>query len=238
MVMAAWQKRIYEESSRILLAEVPEQDANERISLLTVIAGVRPVALFLDMDEPNKSALARLLGKSQLFAVDAPGPTMAYTWESPYPNEITDLFRRDESSPALWVCSRRDDVRAVRMGLDQIAAGRLLCYPECCVAVNQQENAGFDIAVIGAYLRAFDGDPSRIAQALRDDRNVIVDWNDDNRVPRTMARYPFVQHIACESCLVTDASPTAALNSRYQEIAVVTDPQLHDYIVRLAKRSD
>src|SRR5689334_2289795 len=48
------QRRLHERAKGILLDETSQEDAHERIGLLTVIAGIRPVALFLSVEEPDR----------------------------------------------------------------------------------------------------------------------------------------------------------------------------------------
>jgi hypothetical protein len=79
----------------------------------------------------------------------------------------------------------------------------------------------------------------RIAQAWRENRRVHIDFRPKaaDRVPRTLALFPFVQHIACESCLGQGNTPTAALNSAYRDLVAEADPDLCDYLVVVARRS-
>jgi hypothetical protein len=120
--------------------------------------------------------------------------------------------------------------------VDQIAAGALLGYPQCCITAQQREKARFESAVIAGYIRDVGEDAEKIAGALLENRNVEIDWEDDYRVPRTTARFPFVQHIACGACLSSGSSPTAILNSQYRQLVEDVDRDLYDYLVRIAKR--
>ena len=120
------QRRLYELANRILLDESPQEDAHERVGLLTVIAGIRPVALFLGAEEADRLRLGWVLERSEVKPVTAPGPPTAYTWESQYRPEITLLFRDRDEAPALWLCGGPEHADAVRAGVDQIAAGVLL----------------------------------------------------------------------------------------------------------------
>jgi hypothetical protein len=112
--------------------------------------------------------------------------------------------------------------------VDQIAAGALLGYPQCCITVQQREKARFESAVIAGYIRDIGEDAEKIAAALLENRNVEINWEDDYRVPRTAARFPFVQHIACGMCLRSGSSPTAILNSQYRQLVENVDRDLYD----------
>jgi hypothetical protein len=166
-----------------------------------MIAGKRPVALFLGVEEADRLRLEWVFEHSEVKPVSAPGPPTAYTWESRYRPEITRLFRERDEVPALWLSCGPEHADAVRAGVDQIAAGALLGYPQCCIAAQQREKARFESAVIAGYIRDVGEDAEKIAGALLEKCNVEIDWEDDYRVPRTTARFPFVQHIACGACL-------------------------------------
>jgi hypothetical protein len=230
------QRRLHERANGILLDENCQEDAHERIGLLTVIAEIRPVALFLGVEEPDRIQLDRIFQNSEVKPIIAGRPGTAYTWESQYRPEITRLFRGRDDTPGLWLCRSSEHARAIGDGMDQVAAGILLGYPQCCVHAQQEEKARFESAVIAGYIRAFGEDAEKIAQALIENRKVEIDWEDDYRVPRTTARFPFVQHIACGVCLSSESSHTAILNSEYGDLVEDVDRHLSDYLLRIAKR--
>jgi hypothetical protein len=73
-----------------------------------------------------------------------------------------------------------------------------------------------------------------MADSLLKNFTVAIEWKDDKRVQRTTARFPFVQHIACEACLNGQSSPTAIVNSNYGQLVEGVDHYLYDYLLRLA----
>jgi hypothetical protein len=229
------QRRLYERARAILLDETPQEDAHERIGLLTVVAGIRPVALFLGVEDRSRLRLERVFRHSDVRALTAPGPTTTHTWEPSYPREITELFRKSDPRPALWLCRGSEHVTKVKGGINQVIVGKLLGYPDCCIDAHQAEKAKFESAVIAAYIRACGEDPQQIAQALLQNLRVEMEWEDDYRVPRTTARFPFVQHIACGACLSSESSPTAILNSEYRQLVEDVDRHLSHYLLRIAK---
>jgi hypothetical protein len=89
---------------------------------------------------------------------------------------------------------------------------------------------------VRGWTRQFGYDPERIAQAWHEDRKVRIEFEPKaaHRVPRTFASFPFVQYIACESCLGHGDTPTAALNSVYRNLVAESDPALCDYLVAVA----
>jgi len=236
MPLTGQQRQLYERASGIILDEIPQEDAHERVGLLTVIAGVRPVALFLGVEEPDRLELERVFQHSGVKPIIAPGPTTAYTWESHNRPEITSLFRNRDHTPGLWLCRGSEHALAISDGMDQIAAGVLLRYPQCCIDAQQLVKARFESAVIAGYIRAFGEDTEKITRAFLENRKVEIDWEDEYQVPRTAARFPFVQHIACGACLSSEASPTDILNSEYRHLVHDVDRHLSDYLLRMAKR--
>ena len=59
---------VWEEISGIPLTDAPNLDASEHVGLLTVIAGVRQVAFFLDVPDSEIKKLIRLLGQTHLIS--------------------------------------------------------------------------------------------------------------------------------------------------------------------------
>jgi hypothetical protein len=230
---------IWREISEILVSDAPNLDASEHVGLLTVIVGIRQVAVFLDVADLEAKKLVRLLGQVDLIAFVGRVPELVCTWESPHRAEITSIFRGKLQSSAFWVCRNKHDANAISKGIDQVAAGQLLGYPGCCIDALQQDNADFEDALVRGWTREFGDDPERIGQAWRENRKVHVEFEPKaaHRVPRTFALFPFVQHIACESCLGPGDTPTAGLNFAYRDLVAESDPALFDYLITVARRS-
>jgi hypothetical protein len=239
MALIKTSRQIWHEIRGILLNDAPNLDASEHVGLLTVIAGVRPFALFLDLADSEVKKLVGLLGQLHLISFVGRGPEPAYSWDSPHRPEITSIFRDVFESSAFWVCRNRDDAETIKKGLDDIATAKLLGYPGCCIDAHQQDNSDLEDALVRAWTREFGDNPERIAEAWRERREVRVEFEPKaaHRVPRTFASFPFVQHIACDLCLRKGATPTAALNSAYRDVVGKSDPALCDYLVAVARRS-
>jgi hypothetical protein len=238
MALTKKSREVWQEVSEIVLGDAPNLDASEHVGLLTVIAGIRQVALFLDVADLEVKKLVRLLGHVDLIAFVGRVPEPVCTWESPHRTEIASIFRGKSQSSAFWVCRNELDANTINNGINQVIAGRLLGYPECCIDAQQQDNADFEDALVRAWTRQFGGDPERIAQAWSENRKVRIEFEPKaaHRVPRTFALFPFVQHIACESCLGPGDTPTARLNSAYRDLVAESDPALCDYLITVAKR--
>lgn len=104
MVLVKRSRDVWEEVAGILLSDTPNLDASEHVGILTVIAGVRPVALLLDVADSDIKRLVRLLREIHLIAFVGRVPEPVCTWQSPHPVEITSIFRIGLESPAFWVC--------------------------------------------------------------------------------------------------------------------------------------
>ena len=229
-------KKEWRAVSGVLLNDDPRLDANEHVGLLTVIAGARQVAVFLDIAEEDREKLIPLLREVRLTPLVAMGPEPVHDWQSPHPPEITSIFRERNPTSALWVCRDQEAARTIAKGVDQITAGLLLGYPRCCIDAHQQEKAAFEDAVVRGWIRELGPDPLAIAQAWRQGRKVRIDFESPERIPRSESEFPFVQHIACEACLTPGDTPTALLNIEYEKLIAEIDPGLHDYLQRLGKR--
>ena len=93
MALTPQARDVWQGAREILLSDAPNLDASERVGLLTVVAGIRRVALFLDVADLKVKKLVRLLGKVELIAFGGRVPEPVCTWESPHRAEITSIFR-------------------------------------------------------------------------------------------------------------------------------------------------
>jgi hypothetical protein len=136
MALTKKSREVWQESGGILHSFAPGLDASEHVGLLTVIAGIRPVALSLDVADLKVKKLVRLLGQVDLIAFVGRVPEPVCTWESPHHAEITSIFRGKLQSSALWVCRNKHDANTINNGIEQVLAGRLLGYPSSFIAVS------------------------------------------------------------------------------------------------------
>jgi hypothetical protein len=105
----------------------------------------------------------------------------------------------------------------------------------CCVDFELEVDAKFDLAFLEALIAKVRNDEQSILRALRDDVGVGID--DDitklENISRTDAQFPFVMHIACDSCLGSTTSPSAILNVSYEELALKVDLAFHDLTLQV-----
>jgi hypothetical protein len=167
MALIKKSREIWQEVRGILLDDTPNLDTSEHVGLLTVIAGVRPVGLFLGVADSEVEKLVHLLRQVHLIAFVGRVPEPVCTWESPHPAEITSIFRSGLESSAFWVCRNDDDANTINKGIDQIGVGKLLGYPRCCVVAHQQDNADFEDALVGAWIHQFGDDPENCPSMAR-----------------------------------------------------------------------
>jgi hypothetical protein len=74
---------------------------------------------------------------------------MIYDWSSPYPTEITSIFRKQSQvEMGFWICRDREHSDYVTKGLNQVETGQLLGYPECCIEAQQRDHASIEEALI------------------------------------------------------------------------------------------
>ena len=93
-------RSIWQQVSGILLIDSPELDAYEHVGLLTVIAGIRHVGLFLDVPDPHAERLIRLLRELHLRAFFGSGPQPVYDWSRHTLRRSLGFSERD---PHRWV---------------------------------------------------------------------------------------------------------------------------------------
>jgi hypothetical protein len=136
----------------------------------------------------------------------------------------------------LWFCANKDDRKGLKGSvLTKREAGTLLGYPSCCVEFQVENDAKSDIAFMNALTNRVGGDEQAILRASKEDLKVEIpdDVHKVENVPRTDAQFPFVMHVACDSCLGSDDSPSAGLNASYQALARYLDPALEQLILRV-----
>lgn len=241
-------KALYDAVKHARFCDISLIDLQDRLALLTVPAGLRQVAAF-GFGETNNEGRLRTVrdilvnhGLLTLLTRELRLPA-AKVWEE-IPTEIAEVFNRvDEdadrkrSGKLLWVLTdtqEREMIRASVRGEAEI--GILLQYPTCCVQKQRERHRDCKEAFVTAIVEAVGKDPKAIERALREDKEVeipacAVDTED---VARTSRRFPFIFHVACESCLVSDSSPSAEQNRIYERLAQQLDPEFHKAILKIA----
>ena len=233
---------------RFRFCENPFQDLNERLALLTVVLGHRHVAGFGFAEENNEGSLRRIRdilvnhGIRTLITQQLKGVSARVCEDVSH--EIVDVFDRvDEQSArkftgkVLWAFSSSEQAAIIGKAVrGEAQVGALLGYPSCCVSRTLAMLSKGKTAFVKAIVARVGEDPGAVEKALRHDQKVEVpaDTMMDANVPRTVERFPFVFHIACDTCLGSDTSPSAELNDRDGQVAASVDENFHDTIQRVA----
>jgi hypothetical protein len=79
-------------------------------------------------------------------------------------------------------------------------------------------------------------DAEAVERALREDLKVPLSAEilRDSELAKSKKRFPFVQHIACDSCLTSEGSPSGQLNRAYEELALGISPIFHRVVRELS----
>jgi hypothetical protein len=233
----------------IRLSDEPTIDIADRLALLTVVSGVRPVGAFGFAEKENGERLEMLreaLVGQRLNCVttrqiphrdrrvlkDAIGD-LAEVWE-----RIDAESGARHTGRLLWVFQKPEMEEQINKALERkLEVGLLLGYPACCVEAHEATQTTFERAFATAIVAAVGTDPSAVERALREDRTVQIegDPTDSENMHRTDALYPFVFHVACNSCLSSGDSPSAKLNREYDALAQQYDRVFHGLFLEMAK---
>ena len=139
----------------------------------------------------------------------------------------------------LWTFDSSDRLEEIHRALEDnyhAVVGTLLGYPGCCIAANRESKLLGAQTFIKAIIAKVGPDPIAVKRAL--DNNEQVEVPDDadpqaNHVPLTDEKFPFVFHIACDACLNSDDSPSAALNEEFGRFAKALDERLYNGILEM-----
>ena len=202
-------------------------------SILTVLEGLRPTAVVGFFWEEREASLRTL--RDALVSFGVPTQISKHPWKrqsrhlQEFPSEVVEGFDRSdkasnevEKGRLLWVFTEpefRTEVRKAIAG--QINVGPLLRYPSCCVAYEEGFSARETREFAKAIMQKVGATRDAVYQALR--KNVAVELPDDAyadfNMARTEARFPFILHTACDTCLKSDDSPSSKLNKQYGSLA-------------------
>jgi len=233
-------RAVYGATRHLRLSEIPPIDYTDRISLLTVAGGLRPVGVLegegLQLSPVKDAVINNGLFTSvtkAVWTVREPAP------DFPRADLLAVLHRnrnREQPRSALWLCSTREDrVQLKGVQLTKAAAGNVLSYPACCVRASVNEDLAIDKAFLEALVANVGVDPVSIEKAIRD--NVQVELPDEfgANVPKSTEEFPFIIHVACDDCLATRQSPSAKLNEAYKSFIQEVNLELHNAVVETSR---
>jgi hypothetical protein len=224
-------------------------DLRDRLGLLTVVVGLREVAAFGFAERANEEglrALKNVLSKHGLpTQMTRQVRPVSYHRSLGISSELAESFDRIdaesyENDPGrlLWVCrspkTREQIKRAVSR---EIATGTLLGYPKCCVEEDLRDKLLQGEAFCKAIVTATKNETGPLERAMRENLEVelALDSPLGCDMVATEERFPFVQHIACRSCLSSGDSPSSRLNLKYEQLAHETAADFHTALTEMAK---
>jgi hypothetical protein len=211
----------------------PAGNLKDLLALLSVAAGLRPVAAFGFHDLSTEGFARDLKDKvgnlGMRTLITGPIRNDRSLGSQGVDDSILEVIRREgnerfqrNKTMLLWVFSTADlREKILEIVEGNTEAGTLLGYPQCCVDHNRALGRAGNQAFFQAIIKTVGNDPDKVLRALREDLKVEIEncaWESDNAV-RTDTKFPFLLHIACDTCLDSDESPSALLNLQLQKLA-------------------
>lgn len=211
----------------------------ERLSVLTVVAGLRPACLLVNI-ERSTFAKVRDVMISAGFLTHVSKEQPPEEPDAGFSPEIIAAFEdglRPKAIPGLWICNSPAARQRIKSGTESV--GRLLEYPACCEQQERENNRIVRVAFMKAIIAAVGTHPAAIRRAVRDDLRVdlgpaAAEILKCQNVPLSMERFPFIFHVACDACLREHYSRSAELNFGYEEFARSIDAELHRRLLTFA----
>ncbi len=235
-------RALYQATKHVQFCEFPSVDLKDRLALATVAAGLRPFGVLegagLQLDRVREEiinhGLNTLVSKSVWYGTYCPPdhPLLPFF-------RLLDEFHED-TQRVLWVCANAEGRKRLKSTrLTKQEAGLLLAYPECCVEFEVDIGVRANTEFLAALISKVGNGTESVYRALRDNVGVGVSGEvfTLKNIPRTDAQFPFVIHIACDSCLSCPTSPSGQLNEALKQLALDLDPQLHTAISEMQAAS-
>ena len=211
-------------------------EPHERLGLLTVAAELRPFSLLNHLDKKDWDTTIGVLSDFGLTC--APGiADFDYEVDVTGAESAVEAYMEHERKyplEGLGVWGAPDG--CATGGLSGLSS--LLCYPECCGAMDNRCKAHDHSAALQQLIDDADGDPEEIRRLLASGRGVLAwteerdEWN--KRLDRTRAMFPYALHTACDECLDEgDKSATGTINLLYRRLTLAVSAEL-DLMIRWA----
>ena len=226
-------KRVYRATRPLVFAGLPTIDLKDRLSVLTVAAGLRRVGVLETWgqrlpqirDRMIQAGLATSVASCVWSKIERPG-------ETPHREVLEALDQRrvaGKPKHVLWLYPGTDELRQLQQAsFSQQQAGALLGYPACCIAFESSVMEMLPKAQLQELIAEVGDDDAKL---LRRARAGTLPETSKPSLPanalRTEQRLPFVLHVACDSCLEDLDSPSAAINQRNAELLQQADADFH-----------
>jgi hypothetical protein len=241
-------RKLYVAMRHINVAGGRALEAHERVSLLTVPAGLRPFCFLTHVEEADYYLASAVLPNFSLYC-GLCEVKFSHDLKVDLPQDIIDAFNAYEMrSPlkGLGVATSRTEFSSGGLGLT-------LCYPKCCSDMDERTKAHDRSMALRQFVEAKGGNFVAVKNALAAGEavpNCSTETREawDRRFDRTRHLFPFAVHTACDECLDGGMkSPTGLISQRYEEMTRIVAPDLHKAVLqycevfrrssRLAERS-
>lgn len=207
-------------------------EAHERLSVITVAAGVREFAFLTHIDASAQTVVAHLLQEAGLaadpccsrFDINFEAEGISLTTIETYRQVVGE--RDPLSGLGIWLPGSPSACAGMR------SLGTALCYPHCCELMDLRTKQKDHALFLKSMVDCEGDEPTRVEKALRSRRQYgkateehIDQW--EKRFAATHDTFPFVLHTACDDCLKSSNSPSGMLNRQHEEIAISVSEELH-----------
>jgi hypothetical protein len=226
-------KKVYRAIRPLPFAELPTIDLKDRLSVLTVVAGLRRVGvletwgqrLLQIRDRMIQAGLATSVATCVWSKIERPE-------ETPHRDVLEVLDeRRVAGKPkhVLWLYPGTEERKQLQQtSFTQQRAGALLGYPACCIAFESSVMELLPKAQLQALIAEAGNDDAKL---LRRARGGALPETPKPGLPnnglRTEQCLPFVLHVACDTCLEDADSASAAINRQNAELLQQVDADFH-----------
>jgi hypothetical protein len=209
-------------------------EAHERVSLMTVAAGLRSFCLLTHIREaelPLATAALPVVG----LTCGVCKASFNYDLDVDAPPEILEAFRAYEARHPLYGLG----VAKSRVDFGDTSLETVLGYPKCCSELDHSTKAFDRSATLRLLIDSKGGDYAAVIAELARENTTIPTprtgrseaW--DRRFDRTHNIFPFALHTACDRCLESGSkSPSGVLSRRYEAIVRAAAPDLYDAVLR------
>jgi hypothetical protein len=208
-------------------------EAQERVSLLTMAAGLRPFCFLTHIREEDFSRVVAALSEFGLtcgvckakfsFDLDLDAP--------PAVLEAFHAYQARHPLNGLGIAHSRIDFGDTPLGI-------VLRYPECCSKMDDATKKFDQSAALGLLIDSKGGDHASVIAELAQCEGVPTPHTDqreawDRRFDRTHHVFPFAVHTACDRCLERGGkSASGALSRRYESLIRAAAPELYIAVLR------
>jgi hypothetical protein len=226
-------RSVYQTLRETWLCDGAPLEANDRLSVITVAAGLRDFAFLNHFAENSSTHLEAVLTSDVLIARQCVSRFDFEFEANGLSAQTIEAYRR--------TITERDKFVGIGIWPKSIAAGvcpgstalgSVLGYPPCCDAMDLKSKRRDHELALSAIVEEEGDNPESVARALierREYHSTINELREEwtNCFWETHATFPFVLHTACPDCLSTPNSPTALQNDRYEELARYVSSELH-----------